>query len=233
MSKPRPGAPSRHLAQAHYEELERLTRALGSSSRLRLLDLLRQAPRSVELLAKEAGLSVANASQHLKALRTARLVEAQKLGKRVVYRVASSQVSAMFMALRALAETQLPEMDRLRSRLGALSSREREELLGRIDRRRVTLLDVRPEEEHRAGHLPGAVSIPLAELGGRLQEIPRAREVVAYCRGPYCTLAQEAVAVLRAHGFRAQHLDLGAADLPARKQLQVAEGGVPPRRKRS
>ena len=207
---------ARRAALAHYDELARIGKVLASPVRLRLLDLLRQGPRNVESLAEAAGVSVANSSQLLQQMRAARLVEADKRGQRVEYRLASQGVSLVFGALRELAEAILPEMDRLRRDLGTLGPAEREELLARIREGEVTLLDVRPAEEYRAGHLPGARSIPLPQLRERLREIPRGREVVAYCRGPYCDMASQAVAVRRTAGFRASHLDLGAPDLRAR-----------------
>ncbi len=203
----------RALAREHYAELARIGKALGSPIRLQLLDLLRQGARTVEALAQEGGVAVANASQHLQQLRSARLVTAQRKGKNVEYRLADERVSVAFATLRELAEVLLPEMHRLRRELGVLGPTEREEILALVRDGAVTLLDVRPAEEFEAGHLPGARSVPLPELLARLREIPRGREVVAYCRGPYCTMATEAVALLRAAGFAARHLDLGVPDL--------------------
>ena len=217
---------ARRAALAHYDELARIGKVLASPIRLRLLDLLRQGSRNVEALAEAAGVSLANSSQHLQQMRAARLVEADKHGQRVEYRLANEGVSLVFGALRELAETILPEMDRLRRDLNALDDAERKELLERIRGGEVTLLDVRPAEEYRAGHLPGARSIPLSELRARLAEIPRDREVVACCRGPYCSMASDAAAVLRSAGYRACHLDLGAPDLRARglRLSTIAEG---------
>ena len=203
----------RALARSHYGELARIGKALGSPIRLQLLDLLRQGARTVESLADEAGISVANSSQHLQQMRAARLVAAERKGKHVEYRLADESVSAAFATLRELAEQLLPEMQRLRRELGVLQPEEREELLSLVREGAVTLLDVRPREEFEAGHLPGARSVPLAELGARLGELPRDRAVVAYCRGPYCTMATEAATLLRAAGFVASQLDLGVPDL--------------------
>jgi rhodanese-related sulfurtransferase len=133
----------------------------------------------------------------------------------VAYRLAGEGVSSVFGALRDLGESILPEMARLRRELGVLPPEERRALLSRIRSGEVTLVDVRPPEEYRAGHLPGARSLPLAELRSRLGELPRRGEVVAYCRGPYCPLARDAAALLVAAGFRARHLDLGVPDLRA------------------
>jgi rhodanese-related sulfurtransferase len=202
-------------AHAHYGEIARIGKALGSPVRLRLLDLLRNGRRSVEDLADAAGVSVANSSQHLQHMRSAGLVVGERRGQRVEYRLADAGVSSTFAALRALAEVVRPEMERLGRELGVLSADERRDLLRRISRGEVTLVDVRPAPEYEAGHLPGARSIPLAELRSRMPELPRAAEVVAYCRGPYCTFARDAVALLSAAGFRARHLDLGVPDLRA------------------
>lgn len=198
---------------AHYGELARLGKALASPARLQLVDLLRQGERSVEALAAAAGLSVANASRHLQQLRAARLVTSVRHGRHVRYRLSDPRVSGAFGWLRDLAEALLPELDRLRRQAGALSPEARAEVLEEIRRGASTLLDVRPAEEYAAGHLPGARSIPLEELEARLGELPRHRPVIAYCRGPYCPLGAAAVALLRAAGFRARHLDLSYADL--------------------
>ena len=224
---PTTAAAARRAALAHYDELARIGKVLGSPVRLRLLDLLRQGSRNVEALAEAAGISLANSSQHLQQMRAARLVEAEKRGQRVEYRLADEGVSRVFAALRDLAEALLPEMDRLRREVEGLGDGERESLLARIRAGQVTLLDVRPAVEYRAGHLPGARSIPLTELRSRLGELPRGREVVAYCRGRYCSLASEAAALLRAAGYRANHLDLGAPDLRARGVRLVGVPGNP------
>ncbi len=218
----------RALARSHYAELARIGKALGSPVRLQLLDLLRQGARTVEALAEAAGSSVANASQHLQQLRAARLVTAERQGKNVEYRLADERVSAAFGALRELGELLLPEMQRLRRSLGRLDAAEREEILARVRAGTVTLLDVRPAEEYEVGHLPGARSVPLAELPGRLRDLPRGREIVAYCRGPYCAMANEAVAILRAAGFTARHLDLGVPDV-SRRRLRLSATPSAPR----
>jgi len=216
-------SPARRAALEHYEVVARVGKALASPVRLRILDLLRQGACHVEAIARATGESVANASQHLQQMRAARLVARSKRGNCVEYRLAGEGVSLLFGRIRDLAEELHPEMDRLRRELGALQPAEREALVGRLRRREVTLLDVRPEREHAAGHLPGALSIPLDELPRRLGELPQGREVVAYCRGPYCSMAREAVELLVAAGITARHLDLGVPDLqgrlrPARRQ---------------
>jgi rhodanese-related sulfurtransferase len=195
-------------------------KAVSSPRRLELLDLLAQAPRTVEALAKETGQTLANASQHLKVLRAARVVEAEKKGLYVTYRIAEPEVSDFCRALRLLAESRLAEIDRVvglytrhRDRMEPV---DREELLERVSRGEVTVIDVRPSEEYAAGHIAGALSIPLRELEDRLQELPSDREIVAYCRGPYCLFAVEAVERLRAHGYRASRLEDGILDWRAR-----------------
>lgn len=211
---------NRRFKTAIYEQFARIGKAISNPSRLELLDLLCQGPRSVEVLAKEAGLGLANTSQHLKALREARLVEAEKAGLFVTYRLADEQVCQFFRSLRSLAETRLAEIRELtrtflESRQG-MQGVDREQLLAKVRDGAVTVLDVRPPEEFRAGHLPGALSIPLKELERRLSELPHDREIVAYCRGPYCVLAVEAVDMLRAQGFTAFRLEDGVRDWQAR-----------------
>lgn len=210
-----------------FEHLARVGKALSSPKRLELLDVLAQGPRTVEVVAGETSLTVANASQHLRALRAARLVDAEKHGLFVTYRIADDEVTAFLRALRALAENRLEDIKRVsREFLAARSGMEavdHEELLRRVREGSVTVLDVRPPEEFKAGHLPGAVSIPLAELKRRFKDLPRNREIVAYCRGPYCVLAVKAVEMLRLEGFRALRLEEGVPDLRARG-FQIAVG---------
>lgn len=222
--------PDRQAALAHYGEIARLGKALASPVRLQLIDLLRQGPRTVEELTALAGLTVANGSRHLQQLRAARLVASGREGRFIRYRLTDAGVSAAFSALRDLAEALLPEMDRLGRTLGVLTVEERAEVLAALRRGRATLLDVRPAAEFEAGHLPGARSIPLGELPGRLAEVPRSRPVVAYCRGPYCPMAVDAAALLRAAGYRARHLDLGPADLPPPAPAPATRSASPARR---
>jgi len=217
-------SPARQAALEHYEVLSRIGKALASPVRLRILDLLRQGACHVEAIAAATGESVANASQHLQQMRAARLVARSKRGNCAEYRLADEGVSLLFGQVRALAEELHPEMDRLRRELGALEPGERDVLIERIRRSEVTLLDVRPEREYAAGHLPGALSIPLEELPLRLGELPPGREVVAYCRGPYCTMAREAVDLLASAGIAARHLDLGVPDLRGRLPSRSATG---------
>jgi rhodanese-related sulfurtransferase len=212
---------------ALYEQLARIGRALASAPRLALLDLLRQGPRTVEALAQEAGLTLANASQHLKVLRQARLVEADKRGVFVTYRVADASVDSFFVALRGLAETRLAEVQQIArafvEKQGSLEAVDKQRLIERLRTGEVTLLDVRPEEEYRAAHIAGAVSVPLEELESRLVALPKERDIVAYCRGPYCVLAPQAVQLLRARGYRAVVLGDGVAEWRAHGLPVVAE----------
>ncbi len=221
---------TRGFKKGIYEQLARVGRAVASPPRLALLDLLCQGPRTVEGLSREAGLSVANTSQHLRVLHGARLVEGDKEGLFVTYRLADPAVCEFFRALRTLAESRLAEVEAIvrqfKDSPESLEPVEKKALLGRIRRGEVIILDVRPPEEYRAGHIPGAVSVPLKDLKSRLSKLPRDREIVAYCRGPYCVLAMEAVKVLRARGFRAWRLDDGVPEWRA-QGLSVAVGEKP------
>ena len=214
---------------ALYQQLARIGHAVGSAPRLALLDLLAQGPRTVEALAKEAGLTLANASQHLKVLRQARLVETERRGVFVTYRVAEDAVADFLGALRRLGEHRLAEVQQIArafvEKRGAFEAVDKRRLIERVKAGEVTLLDVRPVEEYRAAHIAGAVSLPLKDLESHLAGLPKDREVVAYCRGPYCVLAPEAVARLRARGFRAVALGDGVAEWRA-QGLPVADGAV-------
>jgi rhodanese-related sulfurtransferase/DNA-binding transcriptional ArsR family regulator len=217
----------KRIKDAVYEHLARIGKAISSPRRLELLDLLCQAPRTVEALAKEANLSVANTSQHLQTLRAARLVETDRNGLFVTYRLADEAVSKFFRTLRILAETRLAEIQQIvhqdLEERGMLEPVDKEALMDRVRRREVTVLDVRPQEEYRAGHIIGALSIPIEELEHRLSELPKDREVVAYCRGPYCVLAVRAVELLRAMGFQATRLEDGVLDLRLRGMIAGEE----------
>lgn len=212
--------PNRRFKDAIYAQFARLGKAVSAPKRLELLDLLCQSPRTVEALAEQAAITVANASQHLQVLRAARLVEADKNGLYVEYRLADADVARFFKTLSGLAESRLAEVEQVTreffERRGAMEGVPGEELLRRVKRGEVTVLDVRPAEEYRAGHIPGALSIPVGELSARLKELPKNREVVAYCRGPYCVMAVEAVEVLRKKGFKAHRLEQGVVDWRAR-----------------
>lgn len=203
-----------------YGQFARLGKAVAAPKRLELFDLLCQGPRTVEILAAQAGLSVANASQHLQILRAARLVEAEKKGLYVEYRLADPQVAGFYRALRELAESRLAEIEQVTlaflSERGAMETVGSEELLRRVREGEVTLIDVRPVDEYKSGHIPGALSVPLTELKKRLAELPKNREVVAYCRGPYCVMAMEAVGLLRKKGFKAHRMEQSVLDWRAK-----------------
>ena len=216
---------------ALYQELARIGHALASGPRLALLDLLRQGPRTVEALARETVLSVANASQHLKVLQRARLVDAEKHGVFVTCRLADPAVDRFYGALRGLAETRLAEVQQIArafvERRGGLEPVDHRRLLERVEAGEVTVLDVRPLEEYEAAHIAGARSIPLRELEKGLATLRKDREIVAYCRGPYCVLAPEAVELLRARGYVATALGDGVAEWRERG-LPVESGGQAP-----
>ena len=220
---------SGNTKKALFAQFARVAKALGHGHRLELLELLAQGERSVEVLARLTALSVANASQHLQQLRRAALVTSRKSGHFAFYRLADTGVVALVASLRRVAEHNLAEVERLVScYLHSMDSFEpvsARELLQRARQGVVTVLDVRPPEEFAAGHLPNAVNIPLKELTRRLGELPRNQEVVAYCRGPYCVLAYEAVAELRRHGFTAWRLEDGLPEWRL-AGLPVEVGGV-------
>ena len=210
----------RQYKDAVYEQLARIGKAVAAPNRLELLELLAQGPRTVEALAAETAITVANASQHLQVLRRARLVEAEKQGIYVEYRLAGDQVASFLLALRTLAHARLAELEQATRAFlddhDAPEEVDRDVLIRRVRRGEVTVLDVRPPEEYRAGHIPGALSIPLPELARRVGELPKRREIVAYCRGPYCVMALDAVALLRKKGYRARRLEDGVGDWRAR-----------------
>ena len=199
--------------QQLFEQFARVAKALGNANRLELLEFLAQGERSVESLAKVSGLSVANTSQHLQQLRQAGLVLARKDGQHVIYRLSGDDVIKVLSCLRRVAEGHLADVSQLiDSYLTVKDSLEplpANELISRARDGLVTVLDVRPPEEFEAGHLPGAINIPLNQLEERLKQLSRDSEVVAYCRGPYCVLAFEAVARLRELGYQARRLENG------------------------
>jgi len=225
--------PHRKYKDALYEQFARLGKAVSAPRRLELLDLLGQGPRTVEALAEQAALSVANASKHLQILRAARLVTAEKKGLHVEYRLADEEVGQFFLALRGLARSRLAEVEQVATQYfrerGAMEPVDGMELLRRAERGEVTVLDARPSEEYRAGHFPGALSVPVDELKARLRELPKDRAVVAYCRGPYCVMALEAVELLRKTGFEAHRMEEGVMEWRARGwPLESAEGRTQP-----
>ncbi|KAB2912472.1 MAG: metalloregulator ArsR/SmtB family transcription factor [Hyphomicrobiaceae bacterium] len=209
--------------RALYAQFAAVARGMAHEHRLELLELVAQGERSVEALAQQTGLSIANASQHLQQLRRAGLVTARRDGKYVLYQLADESVLDLLSVMQQVGERNVAEVDRIvrsyfleRDDLEPVS---RSELMERMKKGLVTVLDVRPEEEFALGHLPGAINIPLSQLKRRLAALDRRTEIVAYCRGPYCVLSFEAVAHLRAKGFKVRRLEDGlpewrAAGLP-------------------
>jgi rhodanese-related sulfurtransferase/biotin operon repressor len=209
--------------RALFAQFAAVAKAMAHEHRLELLELVAQSERSVEDLAERSGISIANASQHLQHLRRAGLVAARRQGKFTLYRLADDSVLAMLAAMRKVAERNIGEVDRiLRAFADAsddLAPMSRDELLGKLRTGDVTVLDVRPEDEFAAGHLPGARNLPLDHLADELPELGHDNEIVAYCRGPYCILSFEAVAEMRKSGFNARRMEDGfpewkAAGLP-------------------
>jgi ArsR family transcriptional regulator len=216
MSSPNP-------KRALFAQFAAVAKSLAHAHRLELLEQLAQGDRSVEVLADRTGLSIANASQHLQHLRRAGMVTATRAGKFIYYRLADDAVLDLLAALRRIGERNIAEVERvIRSyfdKRDGLEAVSRKELVERARAGTATILDVRPEDEFALGHLPSALNIPLRELEARLGEIDPKQEIVAYCRGPYCVLSYEAVAQLRARGFKARRLEDGlpewrAAGLP-------------------
>lgn len=188
-----------------YAQFSRLGKAVSHPKRIELLELLAQAERSVEELAVASRMDFSNTSAQLQVLSRARLVESRREGKRVLYRLADESVGRFLVALREIARSRLAEVEQMardyfqaRDGLEPISSAD---LLDRLQREQVLIIDVRPAEEFAAGHIPGALSVPLAELDARLPELPREAEIVAYCRGPYCVLAPQAIEILRRAGW--------------------------------
>jgi len=214
-----PPTPGRRFKTAIYEQFARVGKALASAHRVELVELLSQGPRTVEILARMADMTLANTSAHLQVLRGAGLVESTKEGLFVTYRLADPSVADLLLSVRTVAEARLAEVAKVtRDFLAANSQLEPVDeaaLRARVRKGQVTLLDVRPPEEFAAGHIPGALSVPLPELARQLSKLPKRREVVAYCRGPYCVLAVEAVKQLRARGFKAVRLEEGVLDWAA------------------
>ncbi len=215
-----------NLKQQIYSQVARIGKVVCHGHRLELLEYLAQGERTVEALVKLTGLSVANTSQHLRVMRHSGLVEARKDGLYVYYSLADDEIVRLLSSMRKLAESHLADVDRLvRAYLTVKDELEpipRRELLERARKGMVTVLDVRPPEEFASGHVPGAVNVPLKDLTKRLKELPRDQEIVAYCRGPHCVLAFEAVEKLREKGFQARRMEDGfpewrEAGLPVEK----------------
>lgn len=218
---------NRAIKDLLYEQVARLGKAVASPKRLELIELLSQGEKNVEQLAQDAAITVKLASVHLKALKTARLLEARRAGRNIFYRLADDEVADLWVALRAAAESRLTSlqaaMRALTTHPDELAPMDGKKLLARAKRGEIVVLDVRPEAEYRAAHLPYARSIPVAELKRRLKELPANRPVVAYCRGPFCLMAKEAVELLAKKGFKASRLEQGVAEWRAHG-LPLANG---------
>jgi rhodanese-related sulfurtransferase/DNA-binding MarR family transcriptional regulator len=207
---------ARATKTALNEQFARIGKAFASPRRLELLDLLAQGEHSVETLAAEAAMSITLTSAHLQSLRKARLVETRRDGPRIYYRLAGDDIYQLLAALRAVAQDRLSEVDQVvRTYFGARSELEpisRSELVRRSRSGEVVLIDLRPREEYEAGHIPGAISMPLEVLGSRLDRLPREADIVAYCRGPYCVMAPRGIEILRRHAFRARRFEDGVTE---------------------
>jgi rhodanese-related sulfurtransferase/DNA-binding transcriptional ArsR family regulator len=216
------------LLTQRFSNLADLARSLGNAHRLILLEHIAQGERSVERLAELGQLSIANTSQHLQHLRRAGLVQTRRDGNHILYRLGDGPLEAVLASLRSYADYLRSEMRDLATDPQNLGGRSvtisRDELLERLAKRTVTLLDVRPHEEYSLGHLPGALNIPVGELKKRISELPRKLEIVAYCRGPYCVLSTEAAAFLKTKGFRVRLLSAGFPDWKAAGLAVEARG---------
>lgn len=217
----------REFKDALYSQFARIGHALGSPKRIEILDLLGQGEKTVELLAEQCATPVKNTSAHLRALRHARLVETRREGTFIYYRLADDEVGVLVRSLQELGRRRLAEVQQVthlyldgRDALEPVTLTELHKL---VNDDRVTVIDVRPREEYEAGHIPGAISIPVPELQRRVGELPKRKEVIAYCRGPYCVYSLEAVTRLRKAGFRARRAEQGLPDWRARG-LPVATG---------
>lgn len=196
-----------------YQEFARIGKCLSSPKRLELIDLLTQGPKSVYQLAKNTGMSVANVSQHLQTLYEARLVQFTKQGNFVIYEIADPSVSHFMLSLHQLSEQQLVEIQRIKSEMlqnhKSMEPIKMADLMDRLEKGNVLLIDVRPKEEYEKGHIPGAISIPFEELEKHLSSLPVDKEIVAYCRGPYCLMSAQAVEILKREGRSAHRLEEG------------------------
>jgi rhodanese-related sulfurtransferase len=213
-----------------FEQFARIGKALASPRRLEILDLLAQGERTVEEIARETAVPIANASQHLQVLKGVRMVASRREGLYAYYRLADEDVFRTWQAVRALGEAHLAEVDRMvetyledREALEAVGATD---LMERLDDGSVVVLDVRPEEEYRAGHIPGALSVPVQVLEAAVQSLPKDKEIVAYCRGPYCVFSDEAVRLLKNRGYRASRLTEGFPDWRAAGLPVEVEGSA-------
>lgn len=202
-----------------YDELAKITKAMANPHRLEIIELLAQGDYSVEQLSIQTNLSVANASQHLQVLKTAQLVDVARNGNFIYYRLANANVFKAWKALRELGVERIASINKLvkdfRKSKFTLESVTIDELVQKIESGKITILDVRPETEYRKGHIVNSISIPFDELSRRLKELPKRNEIIAYCRGPFCVFADEAVAMLTKAGYKAKRLDEGFPDWAA------------------
>ena len=209
----------RRLKDLLYEQVARVGKALASPKRLEMLEMLAQGEKAVETLAAELAIDIKLASAHLKALKDARLAQSRREGKRMVYRLSGADVAQLGVALRQVAEEHLVELrvalEQMMAEPERLTQIGRKELLAQAKRGEVIVLDVRPRAEYETAHLPFARSLPLAELERRLAELPRDREIVAYCRGPFCLMSDVAVKLLQAYGYRARKTFDGVSEWKA------------------
>lgn len=207
---------NREFKDKVYHELAKITKALSNSHRLEIIELLAQGEYSVEQIAIQTNVSIANASQHLQLLKTSQLVEINRQGNFIYYRLANTNVFKAWKALRELGVERIRSIEKIikdfKQAKFSLESLSIHELINKLENGRVTILDVRPEAEYRKGHLANAVSIPIEQLGKRLTELPKRNEIIAYCRGPFCVFADEAVALLNKKGYKAIRLEEGYPD---------------------
>lgn len=212
--------PDRAAKEALFDELSRVAKAMASGRRAEIVDLLANGERSVESIAGELGLSVANASQHLQVLRRAGVIAGRREGTSIIYRIATAAVVDLWRSLQSVARDRVAEVERLvQAYKGSLDDIEllsKDELARRLKRKgNLLMVDVRPEEEYAAGHLPGSISLPIGELKRRYRELPANKEIVAYCRGPLCALAPEAARFLKKKGYKVKVLEDGLPDWKA------------------
>lgn len=218
------------IKKQSYEQITRVTKAFSSPARLEIIDILSQGEKSVEVLSEQTGLGITNTSAQLKELKAALIVSSRKEGKFVYYRLTNMAVASLWVDIRKFSERHLLEMQKLSEEVfngsEELNLLDRKELLTLARKGDAILLDVRPEDEFNSAHIPHAVSIPIAELRKQLQKLPKGKEIVAYCRGPYCVWAKEAADILRSHGFKARHIrdgvqDWAASGLPLKSEKAV------------
>lgn len=221
---------NREVKDALFDQVARIAKAVANPKRLELIELLCQAPKPVDTLAQETGISIKLASAHLKELRMSRVVDTERRGKQIFYRIASTEIPRLWVLLRTLAEDRLFELqDALRHISGAMHEwhgKDRVELMRKARNGEIVVIDVRPGSEYAQAHLPFARSIPLPELRTRLAELPQDKTIVAYCRGPYCLMSGDAVELLRAQGYSALKLRDGVAEWVAAGVLELAAGEV-------